>query len=81
MRINGQRYPTVSDAASELGVTVKTVREWVNTGLIPAPPTVSRGTQEIDYFPPEYISDARRILELRRKERRDARRKRLRNGN
>jgi hypothetical protein len=63
MRINGKDYPTIVDAARELGrVSSKTVSEWIRKGIIPAPPILKQGTREIQVFPPDHIRKAKERL-------------------
>lgn len=56
---NGNIYPTITDAAKEFGVSNKTVREWIEKGIIAEPPKVDYGVRLITYFPPKYIEKAK----------------------
>jgi hypothetical protein len=70
LRINGSTYKTVADAAAVFGVSVKTVRGYINNGIIPRPPQKSYGLREIDVFPDEYMQTAANsIKEHKRKKR------------
>lgn len=55
---NGNTYRTISDGARELGVSAKTVRDWINKGIIDEPPLIEYGVRTIQHFPPEYIKKA-----------------------
>jgi len=70
LTINGEKVNTVSDAAHWFGVSVKTVREWINKGIIPEPPTKEHGIKEVHIFPDEYLEDAALKLKEYRKQRR-----------
>jgi DNA-binding transcriptional MerR regulator len=70
IEIDGERHPTISDAATALGVSTRTVNAYISKGLIPPPPTVSQGLREINTFPPEYIEKAKISLKARRQQRR-----------
>ena len=61
--VNGQRYFTIVDAAHELGVSAKTIRGYIEKGLIPEPPTVRYGVRVINHFPTEFINKAKEHLE------------------
>ncbi len=60
---DGKRYPTIADAAEELGVSSKTVREWIERGIIPGPPHVEWGIREVLHFPPNYMEKAKAQLD------------------
>jgi DNA-binding transcriptional MerR regulator len=59
IRINAQDYPTVFEAAKEFEVSAKTVREWIERGVIAKPPMIEQGLRTIMYFPPEYMKKAK----------------------
>jgi hypothetical protein len=61
--VNGKTYRTTMDAALELGVSTKTVRTYINKGIIPPPPQIRYGVRMIKHFPPEYIATAKAHLE------------------
>jgi predicted site-specific integrase-resolvase len=58
--------PTISRAAEELGVSVRTVRNWVNDGVIPEPPSQPYGRGSVWIFPPEYMFRAKASLQQHR---------------
>lgn len=65
--INGKSYRTISDAAGELGVSAKTLQEWINKEIISRPPEVEYGAGMLQIFPPEYVAEVKRQLDdLRR---------------
>ena len=53
----------MSDAASYFGVAVKTIRDWVNKGIISKPPQIEYGAGFLDIYPDEYIEKAKLELE------------------
>jgi len=44
--ISGQTYSTIIDAAGELGVSAKTIREYIAKKIIPPPPPLSSSASE-----------------------------------
>lgn len=58
--IDGQQYPTLQEAAKFFGVSSKTIREYMNKGIIPQPPTIEYGLREVAIFPSEYLQEAKR---------------------
>lgn len=60
--IEGVQYPTVAEAAQFLGVSTRAVRDYVNKGIIPQPPSIDQGARSIDTFPPDYLEKAKRAL-------------------
>jgi DNA-binding transcriptional MerR regulator len=58
--IDGKQYPTLQEAAKFFGVSTKTVRGYLNRGIIPPAPTIEFGLREIAIFPAEYLSEAKR---------------------
>lgn len=70
MQINGTNYPTVSEAAPIFQVSVKTLRGWIEDGIISQPPQINHGLRTIDIFPPDYIEKAKAELEQYRKNKR-----------
>lgn len=61
--INGQTYFTIVDAAAKIGVSAKTIRAYIDKGIIPEPPLIQFGIRTVKHFPPEYMDLARRHLE------------------
>jgi len=73
IRQNGKDYLTISDAAKELGVAPKTVREYIAKGIIPQPPQIDYGIRTMLHFPPDFMRRAKSSLEKHRKDRAQAR--------
>jgi hypothetical protein len=69
--ISGQAYSTIIDAAGELGVSAKTVREYIAKKIIPEPPLIQFGIRTVKHFPPDYMEAARSHLEKYRIRRSD----------
>jgi len=70
--ISGQTYSTIIDAAGELGVSAKTIREYIAKKIIPAPPLIQFGVRTVKHFPADYMVVARSHLEKYRTGRSDA---------
>lgn len=68
--VSGVAYPTIADAAMELQVSTRTVRDYIAKGLIPDPPTVVYGLRTIAVFPADYIEAAKTNLNSHRSQRR-----------
>ncbi|HPQ42867.1 MAG TPA: helix-turn-helix domain-containing protein [Syntrophales bacterium] len=64
--IEGETYFTISDAAKIFGVSTKTVRSYINNGIIPDPPEVQYGLRTLKHFPPEYMEKAKKSLDTYR---------------
>ncbi len=67
--IEGKAYYTTADAAKSLGVSAKTIRSYIEKGIIPEPPEIQSGLRTFKYFPQDYMGEAKEILEnYRRKQ-------------
>jgi predicted site-specific integrase-resolvase len=60
---------TIADAAEQLGVTAKTVREYIMKGIIPAPPEFDYGVRRMFHFPSDYMKRAKAEIEKHKKNR------------
>jgi len=60
--VNGKVYHTTIDAAAMLGVSAKTVRDYIKKGILPEPPLLRQGIRVMKHFPPEYIEEAKKLL-------------------
>jgi len=69
--ISGQTYSTIIDAAGELGVSAKTIREYIAKKIIPEPPIIQFGVRTVKHFPTDYMVVARSHLEKYRTRRSD----------
>jgi hypothetical protein len=63
MKIDGKDYKTISDAAAWFHVSVRTLRQWIDNGIIPQPPKMYHGLREIEVFTDEYLEEAKRVLD------------------
>lgn len=59
LKIDGKEYRTVADAAECFRVSVKSIRSWINKGIIPPPPKIEYGLRDVEIFPDEYLEEAR----------------------
>ena len=50
--VRGKTYTTTMDAAMELGVSTKTIRQYILRGIIPPPPEITYGVRTLRHFPP-----------------------------
>jgi len=60
--IKGQAYPTIVDASDELGVSAKTVRQYIARKIITEPPVIQFGNRKVMYFPGDYMTLAKKQL-------------------
>jgi predicted site-specific integrase-resolvase len=61
--VKGKAYYTIADAAQHLGVSAKTIRDYICKGIIPAPPEIMYGVRIVKHFPIEYIDSAMKHLD------------------
>jgi hypothetical protein len=59
---NGQTYFTIIDAAAELGVSAKTIRQYIIKKIIPEPPVIQFGIRQVKHFPKAYMDTAKERL-------------------
>ncbi len=60
--VRGEPLTTSIDAARQLGVSTKTLRQYIQKGIIPPPPEVNFGVRLLRHFPPEYMREAKEAL-------------------
>jgi len=72
--VKGKTYYTIVDAAERLGVSAKTIRDYILKGIIPEPPEIQYGIRLLKHFPPEYIDMAKMHLKNFRDSRNERRR-------
>ena len=56
--VNGVSHPSIADASDFFNVSTRTIREWIEKGIIPHPPTIDYGTRELQVFTDEYLRSA-----------------------
>ena len=61
--ISGQTYSTIVDAARELGVSAKTIRQYIAKKIIPAPPVIQFGNRKVKHFSRSYLTAAKKQLQ------------------
>ncbi len=61
--VKGKTYYTIADAAEKLGVSAKTIRDYIDKGIIPAPPEIMYGVRVLRHFPLDYMDSAKTHLE------------------
>lgn len=69
--VRGKTYSTTMDAAAELGVSTKTMRQYILKGIIPPPPEIQYGVRTLRHFPPEYMNMVRKSLDDYRQDKRN----------
>jgi len=72
--VKGKTYYTIVDAAERLGVSAKTIRDYIHKGIIPEPPEIQYGIRLLKHFPLEYMDMAKIHLEKYRDKRNEKRR-------
>lgn len=70
VEVNGKLHKSIEEAAAELGVHAKSLRLYINNGIVPEPPTIPVGLIDRRYFPEELIKDYKKRLEAHRKAKR-----------
>jgi len=60
--IKGKTYNTTIDAAKVLGVSAKTVRQYIKRGIISTPPEIKYGLRTIKHFPDDFLKRAQNEL-------------------
>jgi DNA-binding transcriptional MerR regulator len=73
--VNGVPHKTIQEAAAELGTTDKTLRDWIDRGIVPEPPKTPNGTMYRRYFPDKLIEDYKHRIAAIREERQQNRKK------
>jgi DNA-binding transcriptional MerR regulator len=61
--VKGKSHYTIVDAAEQLGVSSKTIRDYIHKGIIPEPPEIKYGLRILKHFPLEYMDLAKLRLE------------------
>ncbi|MGO9139484.1 MAG: MerR family transcriptional regulator [Syntrophales bacterium] len=57
--VKGKTHYTIVDAAERLGVSAKTIRDYIHRGIIPEPPEIKYGVRILKHFPIDYIDLAK----------------------
>jgi hypothetical protein len=61
--ISGQTYSTIVDAARELDVSAKTIRQYIAKKIIPEPPVIQFGNRTVKHFSKNYLTAAKKQLQ------------------
>lgn len=61
--ISGQTYSTIADAARELNVSAKTIRQYIAKKIIPEPPVIQFGNRTVKHFTQNYLAAAKKQLQ------------------
>ena len=61
--IEGKTYYTTADVAKTLGVSAKTIRSYIDKGIIPDPPEIQYGLRTLKHFPRDYMEEAKKLLD------------------
>ena len=72
--VKGKTYYTIVDASERLGVSAKTIRDYIQKGIIPEPPEIKYGVRILRHFPLEYIDLAKNHLDNYRNSKNEKRR-------
>lgn len=67
LKIKGENYNTVSDAAAYFGVSIKTIKDWQKKGIIPKPPRKNYGIRVVEVYPDDYLKEAEKAIRTYRK--------------
>jgi hypothetical protein len=60
--INAQSINTIADASKRLNVSSKTIRDYIQRGIIPKPGEIQYGIRTIQHFSDEYLEEAQKSL-------------------
>ena len=63
---DGKTYRTIVDAAEVLKVNRKSLRRYIDQGIVSRPPTINRGLQKVEVFDDEILETMAIELEARR---------------
>jgi DNA-binding transcriptional MerR regulator len=72
--LKGKTHYTIVDAAERLGVSAKTIRDYIHRGIIPEPPEIKYGVRILKHFPIDYIDLAKVHLDNYRNTKNEKRR-------
>jgi DNA-binding transcriptional MerR regulator len=72
--VKGKTHYTIVDAAERLGVSAKTIRDYIHRGIIPEPPEIKYGVRILKHFPIDYIKLAKVHLDNYRNTKNEKRR-------
>ena len=72
--VKGKTHYTIVDAAEQLGVSAKTIRDYIHRGIIPEPPEIKYGVRILKHFPLDYINLAKVHLDEYRNTKNEKRR-------
>ncbi|MBA4395885.1 MAG: hypothetical protein C0394_00625 [Syntrophus sp. (in: bacteria)] len=64
--INSQSINTIADAAKSLNVSAKTIKTYIQKGIIPRPDEIQYGIRTIQHYSEEYLENAHKTLEAYR---------------
>jgi hypothetical protein len=56
--IGGRSYPSISDLATATGLSTKTLKSYIEKGILPPPTRIDHGMREFSVFPDDYIAKA-----------------------
>jgi predicted transcriptional regulator len=56
-------HSTIADAARELGVSAKTIRQYIAKKIIPDPPVIQFGNRKVKHFSRSYLTAAKKQLQ------------------
>lgn len=60
---SGRTYSTIVDAARELNVSAKTIRQYIAKKIIPEPPVIQFGNRKVKHFPKNYMAAVKKQLQ------------------
>jgi hypothetical protein len=72
--LKGKIHYTISDAAKRLGISAKTIRDYILKGIIAKPPEITYGVRILKHFPLNYLESAKLHIENYRNSKKENRR-------
>jgi DNA-binding transcriptional MerR regulator len=71
IEVEGKVHKTIEEAAADLRVHPKTLRGYIDKGIVVAPPVIATGLVDRRYFPEELLRDYKTQIKAYREARKN----------